>query len=353
MTSNPLITTIIPTYRRPQQLRRAIQSVLAQTYPHFQIYVYDNASGDETIDVVAALAKEDPRVHYFCHSENIKAAPNFEYGMLQVKTPFFSILSDDDILLPEFYQTAMKGFDKHPEAAFSAGAVIDMAENGQFIAISKTSLLESELRVPPQGLYEMIDSYINWTGILFRKEVIEAIGGIDKTVKPIDVDFVLKAAARFPYVVSQKPCALFMHHSSSYSGNCGLKLVSPSWSIITENLKKIDCLSELEKEKLDLLMKVKMRGLLTSIAIQDILHKNMQEIGPISDLLMGLPMGRLRGKVLGKAGIFCKKNTIVQKAFQFFVRSSYQTFKFMKNYRARRQYKRYTGSLEEKRCEKL
>lgn len=346
----PLITTIIPTYRRPKQLKSAIESVLAQTYSHFQICVYDNASGDDTADVVAALAKEDSRVRYFCHPQNINAGPNFEYGMLQVKTPFFSILSDDDILLPEFYQTAMKGFDTHPEAAFFAGAVIDVAENGQFIAISKTTLHESELRVPPQGLYEMVDSYINWTGILFRKEVIEAIGGIDKNVKPIDVDFVLKAAACFSYVVSQKPCALFVHHPFSYSGNCGLKLVNPSWLTINENLKKIDRLSELEKEKLDCLMKVKLRDLLTSIAIQDILHKNMQEIGPISDLLIGLPRGKLRGKVLGKAGLFCKKNIIFQKAFQFFVKTSYQSFKFMKNYRARRHNKIYTRSLEEKRC---
>ncbi len=349
----PLITTIVPTYRRPKQLKRAIQSVLAQTYPHFRICIYDNASGDETADVVAALAKEDPRVLYFCHSENIKAVSNFEYGMLRVKTPFFSILSDDDILLPEFYQTVMNGFDKHPEAAFSAGAVIDMSESGQFIAISKTTLQEIELRIPPQGLYEMIDSYINWTGILFRKEIIEAIGGIDKTVKPIDVDFVLKAAARFSYVVSQKPCALFMHHPSSYSGNCGLKLVSPSWVTITENLKKNDCLFEPEKDKLDSLMKVKMRNLLTSIAIQDILHKKMDEVGSISDLMLGLPGGELRGKLLGKAHGLCKKNIIFQKTFQFFVRSSYKTFKFMKNYRAQRIYKRFTKLVKENKCEKL
>ena len=67
MIAQPLITTIIPTYRRSEKLKRAIQSVLAQTYPHFQICVYDNASGDETADVVAALAKEDSRVQYFCH----------------------------------------------------------------------------------------------------------------------------------------------------------------------------------------------------------------------------------------------------------------------------------------------
>ena len=36
-TFKPLITTIIPTYRRPKLLQRAIKSVLNQTYPHFQV----------------------------------------------------------------------------------------------------------------------------------------------------------------------------------------------------------------------------------------------------------------------------------------------------------------------------
>jgi glycosyltransferase involved in cell wall biosynthesis len=102
--SKPLITTIIPTYRRPKLLRRAIKSVLNQTYPHFQVCVYDNASWDETADVVAEIAKKDARVKYHCHAENIGAIRNFNYGMVHVNTPFFSFLSDDDIL----FQNLMK-----------------------------------------------------------------------------------------------------------------------------------------------------------------------------------------------------------------------------------------------------
>ena len=67
ISSAPLITTIIPTYRRPKLLQRAIRSVLNQTYPHFQVCIYDNASGDDTAAVVAEIAKGDPRVKYHCH----------------------------------------------------------------------------------------------------------------------------------------------------------------------------------------------------------------------------------------------------------------------------------------------
>ena len=268
-----MITTIIPTFRRPKELQRAIKSVLGQTYPHFQIWVYDNASGDETEAVVVSLAKDDSRIKYFCHPQNINAAPNFEYGMLRVDTPFFSFLSDDDILLPEFYETAMAGFERYPQAAFSAGSVIDMSESGRFLGISSPGLQKMELRPPPQGLFDMITHYINWTGILFRREVIHAIGEMDKSVKPIDVDFVLRASAQFPYVVSPKPCAIFLHHPASYSGSCGLKLIYPSWLKIIENLKKDSHLSDADKATLENLMKCRMGDLLTCIAIQGILQK--------------------------------------------------------------------------------
>jgi glycosyltransferase involved in cell wall biosynthesis len=60
------ITTVIPTYRRPRLLSRAIRSVLSQNYPHLEVHVYDNGSGDGTPQVVAELAERDPRVKYHC-----------------------------------------------------------------------------------------------------------------------------------------------------------------------------------------------------------------------------------------------------------------------------------------------
>ncbi|HUD02036.1 MAG TPA: glycosyltransferase [Rhabdochlamydiaceae bacterium] len=345
MTVPPLITTIIPTYRRPLQLKRAIRSVLAQTYAHLQVCVYDNASGDETASVVAQIAQKDPRVKYHCHSCNITATSNFEYGMRQVDTPFFSFLSDDDLLLPGFYETALAGFKDHPEAAFSAGGVIDMTDKGRFMAISKTTLQEKEVRIPPQGLFEMISNYINWTGILFRKEVIAAIGGLDPTIKPIDLDFVLKAAARFTYVVSQKPCAIFFHHPASYSGNCGLKLIWPGWLKIIENLKNV--VAEAEKEKVESLLKSKMRDLLTYTAVQGVLRSKMDEMIPIADLLMDMPESKLKGKVMKFTAIFCKKHIFLQKSFCFFAGYSYKTLKFLKDYRLRKQYVSYVKLVKE------
>jgi glycosyltransferase involved in cell wall biosynthesis len=209
-TLKPTITTIIPTYRRPQQLKQAILSVLRQTYPHFQVCVYDNASGDDTALVVAEMAKADPRVKYHCHKENIGAFNNFQNGLKRVETPYFSFLSDDDLVLPEFYETALAGFESHPDAMFSATDVIHVGMHGYILKTALETWTPGFYH-PPDGLRAVLEhGHSEWTGILFRKAVTEAVGLLDQeTGKFGDLDFTLRIAARCPFVVSKRPGAVF------------------------------------------------------------------------------------------------------------------------------------------------
>jgi glycosyltransferase involved in cell wall biosynthesis len=214
----PLITTIIPTYRRPKLLQRAIRSVLNQTYPYFQVCVYDNASGDETASVVAELAKKDPRVKYHCHSENIGGHLNYVYGMEHVNTPFFSLLCDDDIFLPEFYQTAMDNLSKFPDAMFFAGSTIRMSDHGKVNDVTLYPWKREGYYTAPDGFYQILRHWILWTSILFRKEVIEDVGILDYDAAPsTDCDLILRIAIRFPFVISKKPCGIFVDHALSFS----------------------------------------------------------------------------------------------------------------------------------------
>jgi glycosyltransferase involved in cell wall biosynthesis len=233
----PLITAIIPTCRRPRLLRRAIRSVLAQTYPHFQVCVYDNASGDETASVVAELAEADPRVKYHCHPENVGGLKNFVYGMEHVDTPFFSLLSDDDILLPKFYETALEGFAKYPEALFSSLASVVMNEKGRVVEIPVLDW-EPGLYPPPEGLVAALKyGHPTWTAILFRREVMERCGGLDEEVgPPSDLDFEFRVSGRFPIAISREPGAVFVGHVDSASSSTRLDMTCPGWLKMIRNL---------------------------------------------------------------------------------------------------------------------
>src|ERR1017187_8035333 len=216
--TEPVITTLIPTYQRARLLGRAIRSALGQTYPHLQVCVYDNASGDDTRETVRQLSSADPRVRYFCHAANIGAQKNFIEAMKRVDTPFFSILSDDDILLPRFYETAMEGFNSYPEAILSATATLKMDEAGRIL---NAPLLKWKpgLYQPPDGFLSMLDKmHPDWTSVVFRQEVLREAGGLDEETRaPSDLDYMLRIAARFPIVVSNELGAIFVVHAKGYS----------------------------------------------------------------------------------------------------------------------------------------
>ena len=236
-TDAPLITAVIPTYQRPQLLRRAIRSVLDQTYPHLRVCIYDNASGDETAAVVAELAREDPRVRYHCHAENIGVSANFAYGMEHVDTPFFTILSDDDYYLPSFYETAMKGFEQHPDVMCSAGAVVYVTESGSILHVSS---LEGYF-VPPDGLSDWIaGKYPSITAFVFRRELIESVGTMDVTILHADYDYFLRVLPRFPHVISANPCMVVVFHDQQSTKRAGIDARLRSYQHLHDQMNNND-----------------------------------------------------------------------------------------------------------------
>jgi glycosyltransferase involved in cell wall biosynthesis len=226
----PLITTIIPTFRRPRLLRRALRSVLNQTYPQFRVCVYDNASGDETPSVVEEFAKSDARVKYHCRAENIGACRNVADAAGRIDTPLFSFLSDDDVLLPDFYKTALAGFEKFPEAMMSVTASVQITEHGKVSSIPILNWQPGLYR-PPDGMLHMVkNGHPEWTSVLFRRQLLEEIGPPDIAVGgPIDLDFVLHAAAHFSMAVTLEPGALFVFHNQSAGIAGGLEALCPGW----------------------------------------------------------------------------------------------------------------------------
>ena len=94
----PLVTIGIPTYRRPQLLRRAIASALAQDHGDVEVVISDNASGDDTDAVCREAVAADRRVRYVPQRENIGAVPNFLAALAAGTGSLFMWLGDDDWL---------------------------------------------------------------------------------------------------------------------------------------------------------------------------------------------------------------------------------------------------------------
>lgn len=284
--ANPQITTIIPTFRRPQLLRRAVKSILNQTYSHFRICIYDNASGDETRSVAEEFCERDARVQYYCHAENVGGLKNFIYGARRVNTPFFSFLSDDDFLLPKFYETAVAGFEKHPQAMFSALATLHADETGAAI---RTPLLQWKegLYLPPTGLEAIVRHWHpEWTSVLFRREAWVEMNGLDEAVGgPSDLDFELRIAARYPIVVSTEVGAVFTIHSSSESFLGRFQASWLGWEKMIGNLTEDESIPLSVRSSSEKLLRERLKGLLLWNGFGCVLRKNWKHADDTADAL--------------------------------------------------------------------
>jgi glycosyltransferase involved in cell wall biosynthesis len=214
----PIVSTIIPTYRRPELLHRAIRSVLGQTYPAVRVCVFDNASGDETSRVVAEIAKSDPRVRYFAHPRNIGLIPNFAFGISRVQTPFFSLLSDDDLLLPDFYRTAIAALRAVPSAMLFAGNALIRDEINRRTFSTSRRMAAPGVYEAPAGLFSLLreDTPRMWTGMVFRSTAMREVNNLDENLlTQHDHDFVVRMAVRYPAIISNHPCAIYVKHSAA------------------------------------------------------------------------------------------------------------------------------------------
>jgi len=275
---SPQITTIIPTFRRPRLLRRALRSILDQTYPHFRVCIYDNASGDETAQVVQEVAQGDSRVRYHCHAQNLGPGPNFLYGMDRVDTPYFSFLSDDDVLLPDFYDNALAGFEKFPEAAFSGLGVVLMQGHDQLGVLVPEAFPEGLCR-PPEALRNMLTMYPPlWTAILFRKELLEEVGLIDIEVAGLDIDYELRVAAHRPIVFSRRPGALMDVHPGAANIAMKLEWLWPGYMNTIRHLAddvKLD--PEMREFAFQSLVRVLKRKLFVDFGVRAIIDGRVEE----------------------------------------------------------------------------
>ena len=226
MSTDALITIILPTFRRPHLLPKAIESVLNQDFPHISLKIYDNCSNDETRDVVAYYARKDSRISYYGHSENIGAAGNYNYALKEVRTPYFSFLADDDWLLPQFCSSALATFKKFPASQFVIGRTV--FESAGTKAPSDASRYRPGFYSQPEGMLALLKNrFPPWIGILFRTEALQDIGPYVTEADGIDFGFLLRAS-HLEFAAYSRDVAVFRRHPGSSCQRLTLDMVWPS-----------------------------------------------------------------------------------------------------------------------------
>lgn len=182
--SEPLVTIGIPTRNRARTLPLALNSALQQTYTNIEVVVSDNASTDETPDVLQQAGSRDERIRVIRQVEPITMLRNHETTWRAARGEFFMWLADDDQLSPNFIVGAVKALEERTDAALAFGHPkwfyisegVETAESFDYDFETHGSPRWKRLWKDRQSGYEIKG--------LFRREALTHYGWYDHTVSP-------------------------------------------------------------------------------------------------------------------------------------------------------------------------
>lgn len=229
----PRVTVHIPCYNYGHFLGDALASVRDQTFQDWEAIVIDDASKDETWEVISHQV--DPRIRAVRHDTNIGNIGTYNEAIRAARGEFFVILSADDRYRPTFLERVLEMFSSHPEAGVvytnyrridGSGAALSWrppmphGEDGLFDELP--SLLER--------------SYIAGCSAVTRVSTLMAVGLYDARF-PYTADTFLwrQIAARAPFGYVSEPLYEYRAHESHMSLGR-----DRAWVLETEHLGHLD-----------------------------------------------------------------------------------------------------------------
>jgi len=181
------VSVIIPTYNRENFLKRAIRSVLNQTFQDFELIVVDDGSDDNTKEAVGSFNND--KIKYIYRENSGGGAKPKNAGIKIAQGNYIAILDDDDEWLPEKLEKQVRFLDEHQDIAVAGCNYFikkEFEELGSFFFIKGTEFLK-EYKIPEyKDLFKRLlvtDDMGPGSTMVYRKEVFEKVGLFDENLK--------------------------------------------------------------------------------------------------------------------------------------------------------------------------
>lgn len=168
-----LVSTIIPVHNRPEMLRTAVESVLAQTWRPIEILICDDGSTDATVSIGRELEREHPDIVRYEWRPNGGAGVARETGRQLARGEFIQYLDSDDSLWPRKFELQIAALRGRPECGAAYGQIRLCPENGE--------PRERPHKWSGRAIDELfpallVDRWWNTNAPLWRRSVCDAIG---------------------------------------------------------------------------------------------------------------------------------------------------------------------------------
>jgi len=216
----PKASIIIPTHNRSKFLEEAVRSVLAQTYQDFEIIIIDDASTDNTSEIISqkfATDIKNGRIRYVRNEKQMERSFSRNVGMDISRGEYIALLDDDDIWLPFHLETLVDFLDINKSVFLVFSNFINYSMEGLMErAWSSKNYLETGFG--DRYRKKFIASTFGCTpSSLFRREVFERLGGFNSDIFfREDIEFFSRVAMNYNVGYVNRISCLIRIHERTY-----------------------------------------------------------------------------------------------------------------------------------------
>lgn len=265
------LTVLLPNYNHAHFLPGAIESVLAQSFSHFELLIVDDGSTDASVEIIHDYMKKDKRICLIKHGQNRGIAEAFKTGVGVAKGIYFQQFSASDLLVAGCLEKSLNMLLRYPDIGLCCTDVglfdDDPAVYKNFPQIENAS---RPLVFPPstiQRVFKYARLFTMGMGSIVKRSSFMKYGGYDKSLYFM-CDWILNHQIALYEGAIYIPETLTVFRKNEFSKN-----TSDNPQIRTEALKNLTRML-LRPEKRDLLKKMKKSatlGILGKERILDIL----------------------------------------------------------------------------------
>lgn len=141
----PLVSVILPVYNGLPYLEKAIQSVLKQSFANFELLILDDASTDDSWQLMKKYAAKDKRIKIFQNKKNLGIGKSLNLLIKKSSTQFLARMDADDIMVSKRLSRQVNYLQKHTDVVVLGSWMKEIDKKGRIIGLRKVPLKHKDI----------------------------------------------------------------------------------------------------------------------------------------------------------------------------------------------------------------
>lgn len=211
--NEPLISIITPTYNREDYIAQAIESVLVQSYPHFEMIIVDDGSTDDTKNLLRRF-QGDSRIRY-SYQKNQGQSVARNKGLSVAQGDYICFLDSDNYWFSNKLEKSLKAFSENPKIDIVYGDIVTVDEQGNELTRDNMRRYSGEIT-----RYLLRDNCVSMNTAMVRQRCFGELGGLDTSCKVADdYEMWLRFSAKYTYLYLHEYLAYYRVMRNQISSN--------------------------------------------------------------------------------------------------------------------------------------